>query len=96
MIVAMGKGRSLQIRRARRSRQQRDMLPTPDLSHLKAADYERIYEPAGTYPPLPFVTKPQVRTIEISIEDTFLFLDALEKDADFLRSRRPLVCLEIG
>lgn len=29
-------------------------------------------------------------------EDTFLMMDALEKDADFLRKRRPLLCVEIG
>lgn len=49
--------------------------PTPDLSHLKAADYRNVYEPA---------------------EDTFLFLDALEKEKEFLEGRDPTICLEIG
>jgi release factor glutamine methyltransferase len=51
------------------------MLPTPDLGHLKAADYQHIYEPA---------------------EDTFILLDALEKDEALLRGRSPCLCLEIG
>ncbi|XP_015757611.1 PREDICTED: hemK methyltransferase family member 2-like [Acropora digitifera] len=29
-------------------------------------------------------------------EDTFLMMDALEKDADFLKERRPLLCVEVG
>ncbi|KAI6159583.1 S-adenosyl-L-methionine-dependent methyltransferase [Pisolithus thermaeus] len=29
-------------------------------------------------------------------EDTFLFLDALEQDAEDLKSQKPLICLEIG
>lgn len=29
-------------------------------------------------------------------EDTFLMMDALEKDADFLRAKRPLLCVEVG
>ncbi|KAJ3163237.1 HemK methyltransferase member 2 [Geranomyces michiganensis] len=49
--------------------------PTPDLSHLKRADYRNIYEPA---------------------EDTFLFLDALQKEREFLASLSPVICLEIG
>jgi len=51
------------------------MIPTPDLSHLTATDYEHIYEPA---------------------EDTFILLDALEKDVDALRDLKPRICLEIG
>ena len=51
------------------------MIPTPDISHLKAKDYEHIYEPA---------------------EDTFALLDALEQDAEELKSARPRICLEIG
>eukprot|EP01135_Chromosphaera_perkinsii_P012235 Nk52_evm6s2622 gene=Nk52_evmTU6s2622 len=52
------------------------MLPTPDLSHLKAEDYNRVYEPA---------------------EDTFLLLDAIEKDLDFIRGViSPSLCVEIG
>ena len=51
------------------------MIPTPNISHLKAKDYERIYEPA---------------------EDTFALLDALEQDAEELKSAKPRICLEIG
>lgn len=51
------------------------MIPTPDISHLKAKDYEHVYEPA---------------------EDTFALLDALEQDADQLKTSKPRICLEIG
>ncbi|CAG8627334.1 11197_t:CDS:2, partial [Paraglomus occultum] len=52
------------------------MLPTPNLDHLTADDYEHVYEPS---------------------EDTFLFLDALEKEAEFIKNRvKPTICLEIG
>ena len=30
------------------------------------------------------------------LEDTFILLDALEEDADALRTLKPSVCLEIG
>ena len=68
------------------------MIPTPDLSHLTKNDYEIVYEPAGeitedsTVPVLD--TKPT--------EDTFILLDALEAEADIIRSLAPRVCLEIG
>ena len=68
------------------------MLPTPDLSHLTKKDYEEVYEPAGTLiqsSPLKFT---QLRPIE----DTFLFLDALEEDAESLKALQPSICLEIG
>lgn len=29
-------------------------------------------------------------------EDTFLLMDALEKDTEFLKERRPLLCVEVG
>jgi hypothetical protein len=33
----------------------------------------------------------------LCLEDTFLLLDALEKDAEFLRNEiKPCICLEIG
>ncbi|KAJ6501680.1 S-adenosyl-L-methionine-dependent methyltransferase [Mycena vitilis] len=51
------------------------MIPTPDLTHLRAEDYEHVYEPA---------------------EDTFILLDALEQDAEQLRSMGPQISLEIG
>ncbi|KAG6814024.1 hypothetical protein H0H92_003874 [Tricholoma furcatifolium] len=51
------------------------MIPTPDLSHLTAKDYDHVYEPA---------------------EDTFILLDALEKDEQELKDLRPLISLEIG
>lgn len=56
------------------------MIPTPDLSHLRKADFDVIYEPA----------------VLVDIEDTFILLDALEQDAAHLRSTNPLICLEIG
>ena len=68
------------------------MIPTPDLSHLTKHDYEIVYEPAGEIPEgitvLGLETEPT--------EDTFILLDALEAEADNIRSLAPRVCLEIG
>lgn len=68
------------------------MIPTPDLSHLTKHDYEIVYEPAGETPQegivFVFQTEPT--------EDTFILLDALEAEADNIRSLAPRVCLEIG
>ena len=70
------------------------MLPTPDLSHLSSKDYELIYEPAGEIQTL--ITRWIITHIFTISEDTFLLLDALEKDAEALRAIKPTVCLEIG
>lgn len=69
------------------------MIPTPDLSHLKAEDYRHVYEPAGAFSVTTFM---EVQSADIETEDTFLLLDALEEDADALRNLRPRVCLEVG
>lgn len=34
--------------------------------------------------------------LALNTEDTFILLDALEEDADDLRTLRPRICLEIG
>ena len=72
------------------------MIPTPDLSHLTAADYELVYEPAG-HNSLPFrLANSSYVVSRLCSEDTFILLDGLEKEADTLRGLKPRVCLEIG
>ena len=68
------------------------MLPTPDLSHLTKKDYEEVYEPAGTL----LQSSPSKIAHLRCTEDTFLFLDALEEDAERLKALQPSICLEIG
>ena len=68
------------------------MLPTPDLAHLTAKDYGIVYEPAGEILKNSFLNCPS----DLILEDTFLLLDALEADANDLKTLRPAVCLEIG
>ena len=72
------------------------MIPTPDLSHLTRKDYDLVYEPAGTKPTSPAQTVPHILIFFPTAEDTFILLDALEKDADELKRLQPSVCLEVG
>ncbi|ELU41422.1 hypothetical protein AG1IA_04545 [Rhizoctonia solani AG-1 IA] len=69
------------------------MIPTPDLSHLTKDDFIRVYEPAGLYRHGNINSELDIYMLS---EDTFLLLDALEDDADHLRSLKPSVCVEIG
>ncbi|QRW19022.1 S-adenosyl-L-methionine-dependent methyltransferase [Rhizoctonia solani] len=69
------------------------MIPTPDLSHLTKDDFIRVYEPAGLYQHGNINSELDIYMLS---EDTFLLLDALEDDADHLRSLKPSVCVEIG
>jgi hypothetical protein len=61
------------------------MIPTPILN-LTNTDYQHIYEPAGTFR----------NAINPGEEDTFLMLDALEKDEKWLLERKISLGLEIG
>lgn len=70
------------------------MIPTPDLSHLTRKDYDLIYEPAGTKPHTSCTMHPH--TFPPIVEDTFVLLDALEKDVDELKKLQPSICLEVG
>ncbi|CAO3630540.1 unnamed protein product [Cunninghamella blakesleeana] len=79
------------------------MIPTPNLSHLSAKDFDNIYEPAGKlyiyiYLKLVFILFILYLYIYIYIykEDTFLLLDALEEDQEIIRGLKPSICLEIG
>lgn len=72
------------------------MIPTPDLSHLTRKDYDLVYEPAGTNTTRPVQIIPCTLIFSPTVEDTFILLDALEKDADELRKLQPSVCLEVG
>jgi release factor glutamine methyltransferase len=67
-------------------------IPTPDISHLTAEDYEHVYEPAGTV----IHTIIQEEQELNRAEDSFILLDALEQDALELRAMQPSLCLEIG
>lgn len=50
-------------------------METPYTTHLSAADFQHVYEPA---------------------EDSFLLIDALESELEWLRQQRPSVLVEIG
>jgi release factor glutamine methyltransferase len=67
------------------------MIPTPDLSHLRPEDYEHVYEPAGKSSQ----SLKMIQQIPL-LEDTFILLDALEQDAEQLKSISPRISLEIG
>ncbi|QRV90992.1 S-adenosyl-L-methionine-dependent methyltransferase [Ceratobasidium sp. AG-Ba] len=47
-------------------------------------------------PDLSHLTKEDLLRVYEPAEDTFLLLDALEQDADYLRERKPTICVEIG
>ena len=76
------------------------MIPTPNLDHISSKDYEHVYEPAGKLIKsllFDYKNANNSNSKSILLEDTFLLLDALEKDAEFLRNEvRPCICLEIG
>ena len=72
------------------------MIPTPDLSHLTRKDYDLVYEPAGTKTARFIRIIPLIPTLPPMAEDTFILLDALEKDADELKKLQPSICLEVG
>ena len=72
------------------------MIPTPDLSHLTRKDYDLVYEPAGKKTTHPIQSIPHIFIFPPMVEDTFILLDALEKDADELKKLQPSVCLEVG
>ncbi|KAG0146837.1 hypothetical protein CROQUDRAFT_670889 [Cronartium quercuum f. sp. fusiforme G11] len=47
-------------------------------------------------PDLSHLTSDDYRDVYEPAEDTFILLDALEADSDFLHSLKPLICVEIG
>ncbi|KAF8679687.1 Methyltransferase [Rhizoctonia solani] len=70
------------------------MIPTPDLSHLTKDDFIRVYEPAGLYQHGNINSELDIYMLS---EDTFLLLDALEDDADHLRTLKPtLIQLDLA
>lgn len=59
------------------------MKPTPDLSHIAKETFLQVYEPAGPSSPLSLLL--EAILIPCLVEDTFILLDALEKDIPRLR-----------
>jgi len=76
------------------TRRTSEMIPTPNLSHLTAKDYDHVYEPAGSS--FKIRLKCWFNNMDVLTEDTFILLDALEEDAKELQALKPSVCLEIG
>ncbi len=49
-----------------------------------------------TTPDISHITRTDHQNIYEPAEDTFLLLDALQTECQFLRERKPLICLEVG
>jgi hypothetical protein len=56
---------------------------------------EKMTEKMAT-PELGHLTSADYARVYEPAHDTFLFLDALQLDAPFLRARQPRLCLEVG
>ena len=68
-------------------------VSTKTMQEKKAAEADNTRQPT---PQLSHFSAADYKCVYEPSSDTFLFLDALEKEQNFLRDLRPTYCVEIG
>lgn len=71
-------------------------FPTPDMTHLCAIDFQKVYEPSGKRITCCCTVVVIVNCFCFFPEDTFLLLDALEDNIGEFKAIKPSLILEVG
>ncbi len=66
-------------------------FPTPDMTHLCAIEFQKVYEPSGKGK-----DTQKAAFYDSFLEDTFLLLDALEDNLEEFQITKPSLIVEVG